>query len=88
MNSTPFTADQIAQMNRQRAGTFVDERGCQPMLAGYAVVDSRLDYPDLGWIVVAQQPYATALAPVRDSGLDDFRHRHRRGACWRSCWRC
>jgi diguanylate cyclase (GGDEF)-like protein len=51
-------------MKARHSGTFVDDNGPTRMLAAYATSDARLDYPGLGWIVVARQPYATALAPV------------------------
>lgn len=62
VNTNPFSKERIEAMRRQRSGTFVDEAGT--MLAAFAVVESGADYPGLGWIVVARQPYAAALAPV------------------------
>jgi diguanylate cyclase (GGDEF)-like protein len=64
MLSTPFSPAEIARMKARHSGTFVDDNGPTRMLAAYATSDARLDYPGLGWIVVARQPYATALAPV------------------------
>jgi diguanylate cyclase (GGDEF)-like protein len=58
----PYTAEQHEDMRQRKSGTFVDDSTRR--LTAFAVVDSGADYPGLGWLVVASQPAAVALAPV------------------------
>jgi diguanylate cyclase (GGDEF)-like protein len=45
------------------AGSFTDESGASPALAGFAVTRGYGAFPGLGWIVVAKRPTAIAFAP-------------------------
>jgi diguanylate cyclase (GGDEF)-like protein len=59
-----FDATHLQQLSTQPKGTYVSDTGPRRDLVGFASVQSKSDYPGLGWIVVARQPMSTALAPV------------------------
>jgi diguanylate cyclase (GGDEF)-like protein len=65
VGSEPFGKDLVQRFNVESRGTLADAGGGAPKLVGFATVQSRGDYPGLGWIVVARQSAATALAPVQ-----------------------
>lgn len=56
----PLTDDQIAQVRRDRSSTFALGED----LLSLRATEPYLDYPGLGWIVVAKSPLAAAMAPA------------------------
>ena len=61
-----FSASQLHSIQFNRRGTLPVDG---VTLAGYAVPDGHLDYPSLGWIVIAERPVAVALAAARETAL-------------------
>jgi diguanylate cyclase (GGDEF)-like protein len=61
-----LTPDELRRMQVHGSGALTIDNG-QPMLTGYAVNDGYLDYPGLGWIVIAQRPADLALAAARNT---------------------
>ena len=60
-----FDRAEIQQIKSTPKGTFAEIIDGRQMLLGFSTVQSRGEYPGLGWIVVTKQSASAALAPVR-----------------------
>jgi len=63
-----FSAAELRRIQETGRGAVTVDHG-ERMLTGYALNDGHLDYPGLGWIVIAQRPAALALAAARNTAL-------------------